>query len=90
MKYDPNNKLAIGTRVVLTRYFGGSNSFNKGIDIGDIGTVVENDIFEYCYVLKMEKDVDSPRQCVYSTEIELAPLPEDYIIPMDWERLSIL
>ena len=67
MEYDKDNKLQAGDRVRLIKVHG---SMNQNSSVGDVGTVVDNDIFEFTYRLKMDSGV---MQLVYSYEIDVVP-----------------
>lgn len=88
MEFDPKNKLQIGTKVYISNIPNWAK-FNDGIQVGDVGTIVQNKIFEYTYVVKMDKDIENKLQPVYASEIELYHDIDNYTIP-NWDRLSIL
>jgi hypothetical protein len=77
MKYDPNNILPVGTRVMLIKDIPQNNA-----KVGMVGTVTDNKIFEFTYSLKMDS-LDKPL-LVYSSEIEVY---DNLIIP---DQLSVL
>ena len=87
MKYDKNNILPIGTKVYISKipYW---STFNKGVE-GDTGVIIDNNIHEFPYMVRLDKDIPKKDQPVYSSEIELSTSNEEYNMP-NWNQLSIL
>jgi hypothetical protein len=77
MKYDPNNILPVGTRVILIKDIPQNNA-----KVGMVGTVASNKIYEFTYSLMMDS-LNKPLP-VYSDEIEVY---DELTIP---DQLSIL
>lgn len=62
MKYDSNNLLKVGTRIIVIKDIDQNN-----VKVGQTGWIGDTQVFQYTYVVFLDNGIKVP---VYSTEID--------------------